>query len=240
MTALAIGGQFQESDRDLPFLYIPVPDYIQRAAGKRRLCWGIAIATHVVILAFLAPPLTTHNPAPLQISLRLGTKPVEASKPAALPLAEQDIRAQAAAAKTTPSRIAPTSTPTFAPSHATNDASPVAAAATPQSPNGASHTAPQTVSTARVDADALRNPKPVYPLLSRRLNEEGTAHVRVRVSVEGAALEVALKQSSGFARLDNAAQEAVARWRFIPEKHGETAVESWLTVPIKFSLLETS
>lgn len=97
--------------------------------------------------------------------------------------------------------------------------------------------APQPVVTAaRFDADYLHNPKPVYPVFSRRQNEEGKVHLRVRVGADGAALDVEIKQSSGFSRLDNAAREAVAKWRFVPARRGDDAVESWVNVPIVFKL----
>jgi protein TonB len=96
--------------------------------------------------------------------------------------------------------------------------------------------APAPVTAARVDADYLHNPKPVYPVFSRRMNEEGKVQLRVRVSADGAALEVEIRQSSGFPRLDAAAREAVAKWRFVPARRGDDAVESWVGVPIVFKL----
>ncbi|CAG0983251.1 hypothetical protein RHDC4_02024 [Rhodocyclaceae bacterium] len=96
--------------------------------------------------------------------------------------------------------------------------------------------APAPVTAARFDADYLHNPKPVYPAFSRRMNEEGKVQLRVRVSADGGALEVEIKQSSGFPRLDAAAREAVSKWRFVPAKRGDDAVESWVGVPIVFKL----
>ena len=37
-------------------------------------------------------------------------------------------------------------------------------------------------------------------------------------------------------RLDRAAQEAVTRWRFVPARRGDVAVEAWVLVPIVFKL----
>lgn len=89
---------------------------------------------------------------------------------------------------------------------------------------------------ARFDADYLSNPKPPYPAASRRLSEVGTVYLRVQVSAEGAALTVELKKTSGFARLDQSALETVARWRFTPARRGSVPVNSWVVVPIVFSL----
>jgi protein TonB len=96
--------------------------------------------------------------------------------------------------------------------------------------------APVAVVAARFDADYLHNPKPVYPALSRRLSEEGKVLLKVRVSAQGTALDVAVSKSSGFARLDAAAAEAVTRWRFVPARRGDEAVDSSVVVPITFAL----
>lgn len=96
--------------------------------------------------------------------------------------------------------------------------------------------APLPVVAARFDAEYLNNPKPAYPPLSRRLGEEGKVWLRVRVGADGSALEVEIKQGSGHARLDTAARDAVARWRFVPARRGAEAIESWVAVPILFAL----
>lgn len=96
--------------------------------------------------------------------------------------------------------------------------------------------APLATTAARFDADYLHNPKPVYPPASRRLGEEGKVVLRVRVGADGAALEVEIKQGSGFSRLDAAARAAVSQWRFVPARRGNEAVESWVAVPIQFNL----
>lgn len=92
------------------------------------------------------------------------------------------------------------------------------------------------VAPPRFDADYLHNPKPLYPSMSRRLGEEGTVSLRVRVAADGTASEVALSQSSGFPHLDAAAREAVQRWRFVPARRGDEAIESWVGVPVVFAL----
>jgi len=85
-------------------------------------------------------------------------------------------------------------------------------------------------------ADYLRNPKPRYPLLSRRMGEEGLVTLRVLVTAAGEPRQVELKQSCGFPRLDQAAQEVVRSWRFVPAKRGASPVDAWVVVPIRFTL----
>lgn len=111
---------------------------------------------------------------------------------------------------------------------------PAASAAAPS----AAPPAPAPVTAARYDAAYLNNPAPGYPPLSRRLGEQGKVLLRVQVSADGKPLAVEVKKSSGFARLDEAASKAAAEWRFVPARQGETAVASWVEVPIQFSLQE--
>jgi protein TonB len=88
----------------------------------------------------------------------------------------------------------------------------------------------------RFGVSYLNNPAPDYPPLSRRLGEEGRVLMKVLVSVDGSASEVALENSSGSDRLDKAAISAVKRWRFIPAKRNNQPFSAYVLVPIKFSL----
>ncbi|GAB1394442.1 hypothetical protein MASR1M60_26060 [Rhodocyclaceae bacterium] len=90
----------------------------------------------------------------------------------------------------------------------------------------------------RFDADYLLNPKPVYPALSRRMNEEGRVVLRVQVRADGNAAEVQLHTSSGSPRLDQSALDTVRRWKFVPARRGDEAVAATVLVPIVFSLKE--
>lgn len=116
--------------------------------------------------------------------------------------------------------------PTFSPPAAISAPTPTPVAA-PVEP---------VLTPARFDATYLANPKPAYPPASRRLGEEGRVVLRVHVSPGGTAESIEIKQPSGFARLDNAARDAVARWRFAPARRGEQAVAAWVLVPIVFNL----
>jgi protein TonB len=96
--------------------------------------------------------------------------------------------------------------------------------------------APANLTPARFDVAYLQNPRPNYPSLSRRLGEEGKVLLRVLVSPQGQALAVDLERSSNFARLDDAARQAVARWRFVPARRGEQSIEAAVIVPVVFRL----
>jgi protein TonB len=90
---------------------------------------------------------------------------------------------------------------------------------------------------ARFDADYLRNPRPAYPAMSKRLREEGKVMLRAHVLPDGHADQVEIKASSGSFRLDEAARSTVLqRWRFVPARRGEVAVAAWVIIPISFQL----
>lgn len=85
-------------------------------------------------------------------------------------------------------------------------------------------------------ASYLNNPKPAYPLASKRMGEEGRVVLKVYIGVDGMPGEVRLHKSSGFDKLDQAALDTVKRWRFVPGKRGGVAEAMWFNVPINFVL----
>lgn len=88
----------------------------------------------------------------------------------------------------------------------------------------------------RYNAAYLSNPPPAYPLSARRRGIEGTTLVRAEIAADGECLRAELKKSSGAEALDQAALEAVKKWRFVPAKRGAQAVVAWVEVPITFKL----
>jgi protein TonB len=82
----------------------------------------------------------------------------------------------------------------------------------------------------------LNNPPPGYPAASRRFGEQGRVMLRVLVDARGDAEKIEVSQTSGHTRLDQAAVDAVQRWKFVPAKRGDTAVGAWVLVPIAFKL----
>ena len=79
---------------------------------------------------------------------------------------------------------------------------------------------------------------PVYPPASRRAGEEGTVRLKVLVDTNGRASNVQVTQSSGFARLDQAAQEAVRKWRFVAATDGTNKIQAYTQVAVTFKLTE--
>jgi protein TonB len=83
-------------------------------------------------------------------------------------------------------------------------------------------------------------PKPKYPDTARRDGKEGRVLLRVLVNEEGRTASVQVNRSSGAEALDQAAVEAIKRWRFSPARYGEKPVESWVRIPIDFRLNDVS
>jgi protein TonB len=137
----------------------------------------------------------------------------------------------------------PTNTPPVAPSVLSTPPTPtpqtapqVAAPVAQPAPIISAPTAPVAVTAPIFNAAYLRNPPPVYPAQSKRRNEAGKVFLRVYVSADGAAEKIELQTSSGWPRLDQAAQDTVRNWRFVPAKQGDKAVPAWVIVPINFVL----
>jgi protein TonB len=84
--------------------------------------------------------------------------------------------------------------------------------------------------------DYLKNPKPKYPPVAERRNQQGTVVLNVTVSASGRAAKISVKKSSGFELLDQAAITAVREWEFTPARIGSLAVESEIEVPWRFTL----
>ena len=83
-------------------------------------------------------------------------------------------------------------------------------------------------------------PRPNYPENARRKGREGTVLLRVLVNEEGQAKTIEINKSSGDDSLDRAAREAIQRWRFIPARYGQKAVESWIRIPVDFRLADSN
>src|SRR5690606_28436590 len=114
---------------------------------------------------------------------------------------------------------------------------PVAAAPSPAPPAPAPAPTPAPpVAPPISDAAHLNNPAPVYPTRSRRLGEEGRVVLEVLILPNGRVGEIKVKQTSGYAALDEAALEAVRRWKFVPAKRGDEPIPYRYELPVIFSL----
>lgn len=183
-----------------------------------------------------APPRASPGAEP---HARVTPKTERAVKPASRsptrPLQRHD-RTQSAERE--PARIAPPVTPLQSmqtdetPSVAVN--TPISA--TPPSEKAISPPESEALTAPRFNAAYLHNPTPVYPAAARRAGYEGAVVIRAHIQPDGSADRVEIKKSSGYAMLDQAALEAVRKWRFIPARRGNEAVAEWVEIPWTFKL----
>lgn len=112
-----------------------------------------------------------------------------------------------------------------------------------ETPMPASTSAPlATAATVGQTSQALKTNtriEPAYPPASRRAGEEGTVRLRVLVDESGRPKDVQVAQTSGFSRLDDAATQAVRRWRFQPATDAGRPITVWTQVAITFRLTDS-
>jgi TonB family protein len=82
----------------------------------------------------------------------------------------------------------------------------------------------------------LANPKPPYPLVSRRMGEQGAVDLRLCLTYQGQIESVSVIKSSGYKRLDNSALETVKTWKFSPLEMVEASSSDCYRLPIYFKL----
>jgi protein TonB len=120
-----------------------------------------------------------------------------------------------------------------------SDAAPAARAITIPTPAPASpaqqepdRSTPKLVSV----VEYVREPSPRYPPQSRRLREQGLVVLRVVIDEHGAASSIEIETSSGHARLDDAARDAVLRAAFRPYVEDGEPRRALVLIPIEFAL----
>lgn len=75
--------------------------------------------------------------------------------------------------------------------------------------------------------NAAQCEKPEYPAASRRMEEEGTVHLRFLIGVDGKVIQSEIEKSSGFKRLDEAARAALGRCQFRPATVDGQPEQAW-------------
>lgn len=173
-----------------------------------------------VIATFITPETAPEPPKP------------QPTAPKTVPVVKKSIappRQTPPVVNITPSQQAITAPPPEPAPAAAQPATPVVAAA-PASPAPA---APKTITSG---IEYQQAPQPEYPPIAKRMGEEGKAVLRVLVNDKGRPERVEVQKSSGSARLDEAARQAVLRALFKPFMEDGKAVAAYAIVPIKFQL----
>jgi protein TonB len=78
--------------------------------------------------------------------------------------------------------------------------------------------------------------RPVYPESARRAGIQGTTLLRIHIEVDGHVSDVSVQRSAGHQSLDEAAADAVRRWRFEPALNSTGPVSMWAVVPVEFRI----
>lgn len=194
--------------------------------------WSASITIHVVALAMLlsapvayklvtAPP--KEEPTYVRVIEEKVVPVVEDLKPP--PIKHHETKAE---------RPAPPVTP------------PVIRESTPVSTEADTTIAPPAIDTGPAVA-ALPDTEPTavgygmhasvaYPHDSLKAREQGTVMLLVLVGLDGKVEDIKIDKSSGYARLDRAALNAVKTWSFNPARHGGITQRAWAKVPISFTL----
>ncbi|MCK6375782.1 energy transducer TonB [Zoogloea sp.] len=176
-----------------------------------------------VVGVLVSAPAATVEPKPLPMAQQPRPTPVPRRRPTPLPPKAPPSERAVAASPPEPAAQPQAATAAVA------QAAPPAAA-----PEAKQPAAP--VTPPRADAAMLNNPAPAYPAQSRRLHEEGRVLFDVYILPNGSVGQIKLKRSSGFPRLDDAALEAIRRWRYVPAKRGDEPIPYWYVQPLDFQL----
>ena len=82
----------------------------------------------------------------------------------------------------------------------------------------------------------IRAPQVEYPVVSRRLREQGRVLLRVLINRQGRAERVEVQKSSGSHRLDDAAIKAATEALYRPYSENGEPIPVWALVPTRFEL----
>jgi protein TonB len=190
-------------------------------------------------VVLLASPEATDRPAPagpvLHAPFRARPAPAVRSAPARKP-AKVDIAALDSPAAVPPKVVAAQPAQSAAGAAGSTAAAASAATAAKAPPAAEAARSSARPELKRADEVVCRIPTPAYPARARRLEEEGTAIVRMTLDTSGNATAVGLERGSGFPDLDAAALDAVRAAACEPYVERGQAVPVSLVQSIDFKL----
>lgn len=131
------------------------------------------------------------------------------------------------AGETSSGSLAPAGRDTPAAGSGTADTAVVGQAGSPDEDGGPS-----------TNAGYLAGPKPAYPPAARKAGWEGAVVVRALIATDGSVAAVAVRVGSGYPILDEAAAQAVQKWRFSPARKGGRPVTGFHDVKVRFRLTD--
>ncbi|HTH75412.1 MAG TPA: TonB family protein [Trinickia sp.] len=194
-------------------------------------------------VTLLTAPSATNRPAPAGAPSHPSINPhVSPPHPRAMSRKPAPTEAVAAAPHTTAPRKIVVAEPAAAQASAASTPSATAAAGAAKASSAAQEAEAARFSarpaTKRSDEVVCRIPTPSYPARARRLEEEGTATVRMTLDTNGRPTAVSVEHGTGFADLDAAALDAVRRAACEPYIERGEAVPVSVVQSIAFELTQ--
>ena len=182
-----------------------------------------------------APRLSSRLPLPKLPFMRPAPAPPAATPPPAPPVAEAPPALSAPApsvpAPASASGIgAPAASPTAESAGRPASSSSTSVASAPSGEAGAG-----TITT-NARPQGGYQVRPSYPSTALRQGIQGTTLLKVHVLIDGRVGDVLVQQTAGHPDLDQAAIEAVRRWRFEPARRGNDPVAMWVLLPVEFQI----
>jgi periplasmic protein TonB len=206
-------------------------DYASRQRDPRRHGLGIALVVVLHVLFFWAIQSGLMQTVTRKAQVVVDAMLLTEDKPSLPPPPSKNLPPPPKNAPAPPAFVPPVDVPVAAPpaanavaavSHAPQPSVPAAPAA-PSGPRS------ESVRTSAV-VNAAQCEKPEYPSASRRLEEEGTVHLRFLVGVDGKVIQAEVEKSSGFRRLDEAARAGLSRCQFRPATVDGKPEQAWASM----------
>lgn len=92
--------------------------------------------------------------------------------------------------------------------------------------------------TGRSTPSLASTTQPIYPTTARRANQEGITYLQVLVGSSGCVLRYAIRFSSGWLDLDDAAIDWIESVQFVPATVAGKAIDTWVGFPVSFRLTD--
>jgi len=199
-----------------------------RSAAMPALIFMLVTLLHLAVFIELTQPTSLSTPAqPFRMEVSMYTQPAPKAPPGTAsptePLTSKPIE------KTEPPRKKPAADP------AVKKSAPKPRAAQAGAPPGSGQIRKPYVESDFQAGDKL-NPIPDYPEMAIFLGYQGLVTLNVEVSPQGMSRRVTVAAGSGHKILDEAALEAVKKWRFAPSKHGDKAGADSIKIRINYIL----
>lgn len=206
-------------------------DYAQQQRQPQRHALGIALVLVLHLLLFWAIQSGLSRAVTKKIQIVADVLLLSQDKPPPPALPPPPPKTTPAPPRSAPAAQVPAvEVPvTVAPAANAVTVAPMAAAPAVTAAPSAPAPRSEPVRTAAV-VNSAQCEKPEYPSASRRMEEEGTVHLRFLVGVDGKVLQAEIEKSSGYKRLDEAARAGLARCQFRPATVDGKPEQSWASM----------